>query len=112
MLFGDDGWVGDDIVDAIGAHRGRIAQEIDLDGRSAARKHGEAVGKRKSHQVDQNVNFATSNQCAEIHIAQVSHVNKILERRLYSAPQVRAVVRSERKRNRLKTRFLMSFEQA
>src|ERR1700741_1737655 len=62
MLWRDDGPIRDDIVHAIGAHRRRVAQEIDLDGRGATRKHGEAAGERKSHQIDQNIDFTTANE--------------------------------------------------
>lgn len=94
MLRRNDGPIGDDIVDPIGAHRRRIAQEVDLDGRCATRQHAKAAGKGKSRQIDQNIDFATANERGEIGVAPVSHIEEIFDCRLCSAPQLRAVIRA------------------
>ena len=67
---------------------------------------------RKSSQIDQHVYFAAANEGGQIHIAHVFCVDKMLDCRLYSAPQIRVVVRSERQRNCLETRFVVRFKKA
>src|SRR5262249_47237129 len=96
MIFRNDGWVGDDVVHAIGAHCPRIAEIVAVNRRTASREDARACILRVAVKIDEDVDLGFIHMASDPIVGELPGINKILEGRFYASAHLGRIVRPYR----------------